>query len=114
MRYNSNPGIRIFLIGNKADLEDRRVLYEEGESFKNINNLDYFCESSAKTGFNTTEMFLEAARLLYSDYKKNESTHANSNYISISDHSSKSFKLDREEKDKEEKEEKEKKSSCFC
>ncbi len=111
MRYNSNPGIRIFLIGNKADLDDRRVQYEEGEIFKNMNNLDYFCESSVKTGLNTTEMFLEAARILYADYKKNESTHANSNYISISDQSSKSFKLNKEEKEVEDKE---KKSSCFC
>jgi GTPase SAR1 family protein len=112
LRYNSNPGIRIFLVGNKADLEDRRVLYEEGESFKNMNNLDYFCESSAKTGFNTTEMFIEAVKILYADYKKTESTHANSNYISMSDNSSKSFKLNNEEN--EEKEGNEKKSSCFC
>ncbi len=111
MRYNSNPGIRIFLIGNKSDLEERRVSYEDGESFKNMNNLDYFCESSAKTGHNTTEIFLEAARILYNDYKKNESTHANSNYISISDNSSKSFKLDKEEKEVEEKHSR---SSCLC
>jgi hypothetical protein len=76
-----------------------------------MNSLDYFCESSAKTGFNTTEMFMEAVRLLYADYKKNESTQANSNYISISDESSKSFKLNNEEKNEKEVENK---KSCFC
>jgi hypothetical protein len=77
-----------------------------------VNNLDYYCESSAKTGFNTAEMFIEAAKLLYADYKKNESTHSNSNYISISDKSANSFKLKNGEN--EAKEVEIKKSSCFC
>ena len=32
--------------------------------------LDLFMETSAKIGFNTQELFVEAAKLLYDDYKK--------------------------------------------
>ncbi len=34
------------------------------------NNLDYFSETSAKTGFNAKQMFKEAARILYQDHLK--------------------------------------------
>ena len=33
-------------------------------------DLDLFMETSAKTGLNTEELFVEAAKLLYGDYKK--------------------------------------------
>ena len=32
--------------------------------------LDLFMETSAKIGFNTQELFVEAAKVLYEDYKK--------------------------------------------
>jgi len=31
--------------------------------------IDMFLESSAKTGFNAKEIFIEAAKLLYKDYQ---------------------------------------------
>ena len=49
LKSNSNPDIKIFLIGNKADL---------------------FMETSAKTGFNAKELFAEAAKILFKDYCK--------------------------------------------
>ena len=33
-------------------------------------NLDYFLETSAKTGFNAKNVFVEAAKTLYRDYLK--------------------------------------------
>ena len=33
-------------------------------------DLDLFMETSAKSGLNTEELFVEAAKLLYGDYKK--------------------------------------------
>ena len=59
------------MIGNKADLEDqRKVEKEEGEKIKNDYELDLFMETSAKTGMNATELFAEAAKLLFQDYCK--------------------------------------------
>ncbi len=43
--------------------------------------MDYFIETSAKTGMNAQEIFIEAARLLYKDYSKykNENKNKESN-----------------------------------
>ena len=71
LKSNSNPDIKIFLIGNKCDLEDERVVKkEEAEGFKNDYDLNLFMETSAKTGFNAKELFAEAAMLLFNDYSK--------------------------------------------
>ena len=69
MKENSNPDIKIFLIGNKADLiEEREVQKEEGEKIQKEYDFDLFMETSAKSGLNTKEVFIEAAKLLYKDY----------------------------------------------
>ena len=41
---------------------------EMGENYKEEYDLDLFMETSAKTGLNSQELFVEAAKLLYSDY----------------------------------------------
>ena len=69
LRLHSNPDAKVFLIGNKIDLEnDRKVEYEQGEAYAKENKLDKFMESSAKTGINAQEIFVEAAKMLYGDY----------------------------------------------
>jgi len=71
VRLQSNPDVKIILIGNKSDLEDQRVVsYEEAKKFKDENQLLYFEETSAKTGLNTKEVFIESAKLLYEEYKR--------------------------------------------
>ena len=71
LKINSKPDAKIFLIGNKKDLEnDRKVEFNEGEKLKNFYQFDYFNETSAKNGINTKELFIKAALLLYEDYKK--------------------------------------------
>ena len=71
LRSNSNPDTKVFLIGNKADLNDDRVItYEKGKNLQSDYNLDLFMETSAKSGFNTELLFFEAAKLLYNDYVK--------------------------------------------
>ena len=56
--------ILICLIGNKSDLESKRVIsYEEGKNFAEENNLLFF-ETSAKDGTNIKECFNESATVL--------------------------------------------------
>jgi small GTP-binding protein len=78
LKNQSNPNVRVFLVGNKSDLEDQRVISkEEGERFKNEKKLDKFIETSAKTGENARSALLEAAKLLYKDYLKAKENLAN-------------------------------------
>lgn len=71
LKDQSNPDIRIFLVGNKSDLEEtRQVRTERAEQFKEAHKLDMFFETSAKTGFNAKNVLIEAAKILYTDYLK--------------------------------------------
>ena len=71
LKSQANPDVRIFLIGNKCDLEEsRQVTKEEGMKYKNDQGLDLFMETSAKTGYNARNVLIEAAKILYADYLK--------------------------------------------
>ena len=80
VKIQSHPDVKIILVGNKADLKDKReVTYEEAKKFKDENLLLYFEETSAKTGINTKEVFTEAARILYEEHKRYKMRAANTN-----------------------------------
>ena len=69
LKSQANPEVRIFLVGNKADLEEaRQVSKEEGMKYKTDQGLDLFMETSAKTGYNARNVLIEAAKILYADY----------------------------------------------
>ena len=71
LKSNSSPDIKIFLIGNKIDLEKERVIStEQGKNLQADYNLDLFIESSAKEAKNTEYIFVQAAKLLFNDYNK--------------------------------------------
>ena len=71
LRTQSSPDVKVFLIGNKIDLEEqRKISKEEGELFAKKNNLERFIETSAKSGFNIEKTFVDIAKLLYQDYLK--------------------------------------------
>ena len=71
LKANSSPDTKIFLIGNKCDLNDERVVtIERGQKLQSDYNLDLFLETSAKSGINTELLFAKAAKLLYNDYVK--------------------------------------------
>ena len=73
IREKSNPDVKIFLIGNKIDLEDsREVQKEEGQNFTDVYNFNKFVETSAKSGFNAQNIFIEAAKVLYDEYLKHQ------------------------------------------
>ena len=66
IKFQSNPETKIFLIGNKKDLEEKRdVSFETAEKFSKDNSFNYFSETSAKTGFNAQNVFIQAAKELY-------------------------------------------------
>ena len=72
-----------------------------GEKFKEEYELDLFMETSAKTGYNAQELFIEAAKILYKDYneykkskkhKDNENGNNDENSIGLSENGSKKKK----------------------
>lgn len=70
VRQNGNPDIMVMLIGNKADLDNRRqVSTEEGERFAKENGL-IFMETSAKTAFNVEQAFLQTSQLIYDNIER--------------------------------------------
>ena len=71
IKTQSNPDIKIFLIGNKADLEDkRRLTKEQGEQLCRDHKLAFFMETSAKTGFNVQNVFIQVAKELYLQHEE--------------------------------------------
>lgn len=69
LKMYSSPDAKVFLIGNKTDLESKRaVSFELGQKYKEDNKLDFFMETSARNGFNAQKVFVEAAKHLYIDY----------------------------------------------
>ena len=70
----------MFLIGNKNDLEDSRLVsQEQAMQIKKDFDFDLFMETSAKTGFNAQKLFVEAGKLLFKDYYKYKQTKKNNN-----------------------------------
>jgi small GTP-binding protein len=71
VKLQSHPEIKIFLVGNKTDLEESRVIsFEEAKKYANEHDFDYVNETSAKNGFNVKEVFIQAAKVLYLQYLK--------------------------------------------
>ena len=69
IRTKANPDINIILIGNKNDLENERKISKDlGQEFSDNNGLNLFFESSAKTGFNVKQLFIEASKILYEQH----------------------------------------------
>jgi len=82
VRIQSHPDVKIILVGNKADLNNERtVSKDEAQRYKEENQILYFEETSAKTGFNAKEVFTEAARILYEEHKRYKSRAVNNDII---------------------------------
>ena len=80
LRTHSNPDAKVFVIGNKIDLEnERKITREQGENFAKTNKLHLFLESSAKTGFNAKKVFIKAAKVLYDEHLKYKNIEDNAN-----------------------------------
>jgi small GTP-binding protein len=102
LKAYSSPDVKMFLVGNKNDLENERKIKEE-DGRKCSRELGFYCfyETSAKTGFNSKEVFIKAVKLLYINYKKYNSGQAMSD-----SKKSGNKKLGKEQFDKERKKKK--------
>ena len=71
IKNQSHPDIKLILVGNKTDLSDKReVSTEEGEQFAKENKMDLFLETSAKSGFNAQNLFIEVGKMMYLEHQK--------------------------------------------
>lgn len=62
---NGNPNMVIALVGNKTDLEAKRMVSaEEGQRFARENNMIYM-ETSAKLSHNVEPVFIETGKMIY-------------------------------------------------
>ena len=65
-KENINKNAKIFLVGNKSDLENERVITKEmGMKFKEENNLEAFIETSAKNDDIRKVLFTEIVKCFY-------------------------------------------------
>ena len=66
IKTQANPETKIFLVGTKVDLEDKRKIPTDvAKKFGKDHQFNFFIETSAKTGFNAQNVFIEAAKELY-------------------------------------------------
>jgi GTPase SAR1 family protein len=86
------------IVGNKSDLEYmREVTIESVLEFKEMNNIMYFCETSAKNGKNVETLFTDCARFIYAKYKDRMDGMGNDGDLSNdNDSMNNSFTSDRE------------------
>ena len=113
LRTHSNPDIKIFLIGNKIDLVDKRIIKsEEGEAYAKQNNFRKFLEASAKSGVNAQQIFIDAAKLLFDDYNLYHKNDEDDSSYKIS--VTRSSEFNSKSNNKEEKKTKKKKKQGCC
>ena len=85
IRAYAEQNTKIFLVGNKIDINDenRKISNEMGNKFYKDNNLSNFFETSAKTGHNIENVFIQGVKILYEEnfMKNNEEKKNDTNNI---------------------------------
>jgi len=117
IKLNTSPDCKIFLIANKVDLPERKITTEQGKKYKNDFKFDLFMETSAKSGFNSKELFINGATALYKEhekvvmYEKNPNSHEEKILNNIK---KKKFALKRSKDDDEEEEDEDDNEGSCC
>ena len=112
IKCQTHPNLKIFLIGNKSDLEEKRVIHKEtSEKFYKEHNFDYFIETSAKSGENVQKVFIKAAQILYEEYNQHSENKDKNNGMTNNISLSSNYSDDIDEKDKDEIK---KRNKCHC
>ena len=63
IRQNAPPENIVYLVGNKAELEEEReVTFDRALEFAKANNINKVFETSAKTGNNVNKIFATAMK----------------------------------------------------
>ena len=71
IRLNSDENVKLILVGNKNDLNDKReVSYEEGEAYAKSHKM-MFLETSAKTGHNINQIFEKSVKQIAKNISNN-------------------------------------------
>ena len=70
VKMNADPNCKIFLIANKVDSPERIITTEQGNKCRTDFNFDLYMETSAKSGFNSKELFINAANILKRENEK--------------------------------------------
>ena len=69
VRTQCSPDVMLFLVGNKCDMDNMRVVTADTIlEYKEQNQIPYAMECSAKTGKNVERLFTDCARFLYLKY----------------------------------------------
>ena len=72
--------VSIILVGNKIDLPNRVISYDEGDDFAKKNNLLY-CETSTKEGNNIDDVF----EMIANNIIENKNSYGDSNDVSLTE-----------------------------
>jgi Ras-related protein Rab-8A len=71
---NADKNVKILLVGNKVDLENREVTFEQGKELAMKFGVD-FMETSAYSGYNVNEAFeILVKKIYFSDLKQDKNT----------------------------------------
>ena len=78
IKSNSSKDLKIFLLGNKNDLTEERIINkEEINNIKEEFKIDLFEETSAKNEKFAQNVFINATKYLYSDLNKSNGNEKN-------------------------------------
>ena len=72
VKENASPETIIFIVGNKKDLNNRKIKTEQGEEFKNKYDFQFFTETSAKENEFVNDLFQQALIKIYEQHKEKQ------------------------------------------